>query len=43
MFNTWEVFRQWYLRMKLTFINLTVRWHRIVPGINSNVYVGITY
>ena len=43
MFHTWELFRNWYAYMKLSFVNLKLRLAKLAPGHNSKVLVVITY
>lgn len=43
MFATWEVFRNWYAYMKLSFTELKLRLARLAPGYSSKVLVVITY
>ena len=43
MFATWELFRNWYAYIKLSFIDLKLRLARIKPGLNQKVLVVISY
>jgi hypothetical protein len=45
MFATWELFRNWYAYIKLSFTELRLRLARFipVPGLNQKVLVVISY
>jgi len=43
VFSTWELFRNWYAHIKLSFTNLKLVLAKITSGYMSKVLVVVTY